>query len=147
MDLNTVSFILTVLLLLSHRVTPHPSPGATPWCPKAVAAPPCPCAGLAKTPPPYLAGRRATRAHRSTPARDPCCQTTSWMPERYNTPKTHSLTCRCSQEKEAVCWKVDSNHWLSCSLHVNYNRILLWAVFKIMGKKREWSRWVRETTY
>lgn len=67
-----------------HRATPRQSPGATPWHLKAVVAPPCLCAGQAKTPPPCLAGRRSTRAHHSTPARGPCCQTTCWMPERYS---------------------------------------------------------------
>ena len=81
-----VSFYITASFILHYRVIPHPSPGATRWLLKAAAAPLCPCAGPAKTPPPYLDGHRSIRARQSTPAKGPCCQTTCWTPERYNKP-------------------------------------------------------------
>lgn len=82
---NIVSYrIVTAAdFLLFYRVIPHPSLGATRWRLKAAAAPPCPCAGPAKTPTTYSTGRRSTRARRSTPARGRCCRTTWWTPERY----------------------------------------------------------------
>lgn len=86
-----VAFILTALLLVFsiyfiffYRVTPLLIPAATPWRLRAVAAPPCLCGGRAKTPTLCSAGRRATKAPRSTPANGPWCRTTWWTPERYN---------------------------------------------------------------
>ena len=73
---HLLSFILTIFALCFHRVIPHPSPAATLWHLKVVAAHPCPCVDPASTLPTYSTGHRCTRARHSTPARGPCCQTT-----------------------------------------------------------------------
>ncbi|MEQ2200316.1 hypothetical protein XENOCAPTIV_027418, partial [Xenoophorus captivus] len=52
-------------------VIPLLIPTATPWRLKAAPAHQCRYGGPAKTPPPCSAGRRATRARPSTPARSP----------------------------------------------------------------------------
>lgn len=71
---------------LMCRVILHRSPGPTLWRLKAVAARLCPCAGPAKTLPLYSPGHRSPKVPQSTPARDPCYQTTWWKPERYSDP-------------------------------------------------------------